>query len=490
MRKRHCSYPWVLVLALGLLSGCDGSKSAPPPRDSGSPDRPADSSSRDPGDASADVVADSVNRADLAAQSDVGVDVATVPDAADSTDLVGPSNDAASEAAKGFDAGGGSEASTARTDAAVDTSPILDAGVEPSVRLDAIGDSPADRNGDRASDAETGSEAGASVSWTLNLLDYRVLDAEYSDSLDSIVFVTDSPDRALHIYNPVTGSDVRVALPLGAMAVSVSPAGDKAAVAHDAHLTYVDLLLGTILKTCDVKSDAIDIVLADNGWAYVFPMTDQWSQIHGIMLDNCSETLSVGSSIYAGTVAKLHPGGTKLYGADRRLSPSDIERYDITNGPPICVYDSPYHGDYPMCGNLWISSDGLRIFTACGRVFRASDTRSEDMTYNGRLESVDSIRHLAHATAQGKVLVIPLASTTSYLSNPNGDTLLRIHDYQFLTLDRTVALPSIPGQGTTVFKAHGQFVFAKADGSAYYVVLQADTSSGLLNDFAVATMVP
>ena len=71
-----------------------------------------------------------------------------------------------------------------------------------------------------------------------------------------------------------------------------------------------------------------------------------------ISLATGEETTSSGYSIYAGTVAKLHPGGKAMYGADNGISPSDIEKYDIQSGTASVLYDSPYHGDYAMCGDL------------------------------------------------------------------------------------------------------------------------------------------
>ena len=75
----------------------------------------------------------------------------------------------------------------------------------------------------------------------------------------------------------------------------------------------------------------------------------------------------------------LHPSGDYIYGADQGIFPSDIEKYDIRSGNLIYLYDSPYHGDYAMGGNLWISEDGLRIFTALGNVFRSSVNQDTDM---------------------------------------------------------------------------------------------------------------
>jgi hypothetical protein len=75
-----------------------------------------------------------------------------------------------------------------------------------------------------------------------------------------------------------------------------------------------------------------------------------------------------------------------MYGINVGLSPTDLERYDISAGAVSAVVDSPYHGDYRMCGDLWISKDGTRIFTGCGTVFRAAPGTKDDFLYNGSFE--------------------------------------------------------------------------------------------------------
>ncbi len=315
-------------------------------------------------------------------------------------------------------------------------------------------------------------------------LSYRVIDAEYSRALDRIVMVAEAPDQ-LHIYNPATHSTVSVALPRPPLNVSVGPDGRFAAVGHAGLVSYVDLQQGVLVKTLNVTATAADVVLAGNGKVYVSPASDQWVQLRAIDIATNTEVLHTGYSIRAGTVYKLHPDGRSLYGANRGLTPSDIEKIDISVHPPAYLYDSPYHGDYPMCGDLWMAEDGLRIFTACGNVFRASAVRSQDMTYNGSLASsgLSSIRHLTHSSAAGRVLAI--ANSTSTTTQP-GDDQVRIVSYEHLQWERSVVLPKYQ-VGTQSYSSHGRFVFANAAGTEFYTIVQADPNVGLLYDYGVVT---
>jgi hypothetical protein len=316
-------------------------------------------------------------------------------------------------------------------------------------------------------------------------LNHRVLDAEYSKQLDRIVTVSATPLNQLHIIDPLTGASVAVDLPLAPTCVSVGPDGLFAAVGHNGWISYVNLSTHALIKTLPVTVDVLDIVLAGNGWVYAFPRRDQWTTIRCVDLESGVEVQNGGQYIYAGTLAKLHPSGNAMYGADNGLSPSDIEKYGITpQGQAVLLYDSPYHGDYAMCGNLWISEDGFRIFTKCGNVFRSSEIRAEDMVYNGSLGSIGSVADLSHSTSANKILAIP---GNIYGQPANSDTEVWKYDSTYLSFESKIRLPVVFLNGQA-YSSHGKFVFFSTDGSRYSVVVQADPSSGMLLDYGIFTL--
>ena len=117
--------------------------------------------------------------------------------------------------------------------------------------------------------------------------------------------------------------------------MSVSPDGLYAAVGHDGYLSYVRLTRpAAVLKTIPVSCNVFDIVLAGNGYAYAFPLEDQWVYIRCIQLQTGQETQASGI-VRERTRVKLHPDGLSIYGADNGLSPSDIEKYDISGGTAV-----------------------------------------------------------------------------------------------------------------------------------------------------------
>ena len=316
----------------------------------------------------------------------------------------------------------------------------------------------------------------------VKLLDYHVIDAEYSKQLDKIITVSSSPNQ-LHIYDPETEGNIAIDLPVTASCVSVSPDGHYAAVGHDAWISYVNLVQSNIEKTIPVTTDVSDIVLAGNGYVYAFPRGYLWDRIRCVEIESGVETQSTGNYILAGTLARLHPNGSAIYGADNGVTPSDIEKYSIVNGVADYYDDSPYHGDYAMCGNLWISEDGLRIFTKCGSVFRSSDTPSIDMTYTGSLSELERIESLSDSLAAKKVVAIP---GFYWATSEDIDTRIQIYDRESLAFDKSIRLPPFRLNGKYA-SWHGRYVFFNRDGSSYYVIVTTDTDSELPYYFGVAT---
>jgi chitinase len=312
-------------------------------------------------------------------------------------------------------------------------------------------------------------------------LPFRAIDAEYSRVLDRLVLVSAEPS-ALHVYDPVSNSDVMVNLPTPPLHVSIAPDGLSAAVGHDGWVSIVALDPPTVDRTIPMAANPSDVVMAGNGFVYGFPSDGQWTSIRCIDIAAETDTQHVGI-VREGTRAKLHPSGTRVYGADNGLSPSDIERYDVSMGVAQDETDSPYHGDYPMCGELWISDDGARIFTRCGAVFRSVTDAANDMTYNGSLalEPDRQIEHLDHSSNAGAIAVALRAGWQD--NTPPAEMF--VFDSEFLALQSTIALPRLETpQGS--FQWLGRFVHYSADGSRLIVLLQAEEGSGLLDDQAIA----
>jgi chitinase len=280
------------------------------------------------------------------------------------------------------------------------------------------------------------------------------------------------------VYNAATGLEHELALTRAPTRVSISPDGTRAAVGHDALVSYVDLTtVGTVGAAAptllNVPAVVGDLVLDGRGHVFVFPANGNWD-MHSIDIATNTQTTRYGP-LYAGTRAALHPSGSKIYTANNGLSPDDIQNLDISSGQAVLVRDSPYHGDYEMCGNLWISDDGQRIYTACGRTFSTATVASQDMLYSGAMLLSTAnygyrIASLSEWAAGHEIALVEndryacdLVPSTgpcwSHLNFYNSDTLNLVSRY---------SLAPINVSGTH-YGQRGRFVFHRPGGSKLLV---------------------
>jgi hypothetical protein len=323
------------------------------------------------------------------------------------------------------------------------------------------------------------------------ILNSDVIDAEYSKIKDQLVFVSEHP---MQVNILKSGSETIQTIPLlyTPTCISISQDGETAVVGHDGHITYVNLTTKSIIKTYNVSCFALDIVLGNKKWAYVFPKEDQWEYIRCINMNLADNNESHGSEnqIYAGTKARLDLSGKFIYGANNGLSPSDIEKYDIQKGVAIKLYDSPYHGDYPMNGNVWFSEDGNRIFTRGKTVLRTSEIQSQDMIYNGTItatapDGYSSIEWLDHSAKNNNLYLI---LSSGYYWPPTKISSIFIYDSTNLNFKNKIELEKFlvlnNSGGGVFYDAEPYFVFSNADENSLFVITKAK-GAGLVKDWAI-----
>jgi uncharacterized protein (TIGR03437 family) len=314
----------------------------------------------------------------------------------------------------------------------------------------------------------TVNQAGATSPGAISLLSFNVVDAAYAKTSDKIVLVGAGPDQ-LHIFDPAKSTDQAVTLSLAPLSLSVSPDGTHAAVGHDGWVSYVNLQTAQVEKFFQVVTDVSHVLLGGNGYIYLFPARD-WSDIYSLRISDGNVTAT--NAIYEGRVPRLHSNGTTMY-----LGGNWFSKWDISGGVAKIVSSS---FGMNTCGNLWVTEDGRRVFTACAKAYTSSDIPSQDLQYNGSLSATNAATWVDESAAQHMTAVLPVTGSGSF-SGPitAGDTQVQIYNDDFLGYQGALSLPQFTA-GSGTFAAHGRFVFWNKAGSALYVVVQADTASGLL----------
>jgi len=304
-------------------------------------------------------------------------------------------------------------------------------------------------------------------------LTYRPIRAEWSAALQRIVSVSTGPNQ-LSLFNPQTRTSDSVALGATPVSLSISPNGLFAAVGHVGSATYVDLTNRTVVRTYTYPAPgsgqgSTEVALASE-WLYVLPAYS--GDAISIRLSTGVAT-SLPSDYSSG--ARLHPSGKAIYTTRDGISPNDIQRYSVTDaGTLVYKVDSIYHGDYNFCGPVWFSPDGSRIYNGCGTVVRYDVAPEQDMRYAGRF-ALPRVQSFSESPA-GRIAAIP--------TDPENKVLL-INGAGYQEQGR-LSIPEFV-VGARTYRGNGRWVFFSNDGAALHVVYQAETSSGLLNDFAVQT---
>ena len=184
-------------------------------------------------------------------------------------------------------------------------------------------------------------------------------------------------------------------------------------------------------------------------------------------------------SIYERTNARLKPGSTRIYGCTNNISPTDVETYDISNGTADYLYDSPYHGDYPMGGGIWFSESGDRLFTRDHTVLNTSMEQAQDMQYAGILSGDAHIRSMDHSAEADRVYSID--AWKDYELDWNGgvqvDTAINVYTGQFFDHLGAITLPRAwRNEGWHRFG--GVFGAFDAAGEHFHVIMRTDIGDG------------
>lgn len=266
---------------------------------------------------------------------------------------------------------------------------------------------------------------------------------DYLEASATGELIVSSLERTVRVVAEDGTSTHTITLPATVLMLAVSPNGRWIAAGHQDRISFIDMSSASLVATWDVTSEPGDLIVDNDGAAHFIPRIDQWENLHSVDPVTGVETVASGT-VRAGTRLQIHPNGMKAYGANRGLSPSDLERYDIVNGVANITYDTPYHGDFPFCGDLWIADSGAEILSACGVIVRATDDRSTDLTFRTQLDRIGLIIDAEQQTETGYWYVIETVSGAAQLNVYDGSGGQRV---------QTLELPDMaPGRPATPLK--------------------------------------
>jgi len=157
-----------------------------------------------------------------------------------------------------------------------------------------------------------------------------------------------------------------------------------------------------------------------------------------------------------------------MYGVTNDVLPTDVQKYTLGTGTASKLWDSPYQGDYPMCGALWVGAD--RVLTRCGRSFWTTSSQLTDLYYAGAVDT-SWIRHADHNQFAHRFAAIPAAFDSG------GNGTVRLFHEDTLAFEKSLG-PTVFMRGITRPLALVRFVFFSPAGDKLYLVTEAEVGGG------------
>ncbi len=315
-----------------------------------------------------------------------------------------------------------------------------------------------------------------------------VIDAEYSKSKELLVYISSNPST-LTVFN--VNSEKTESIPLNYIptCISISQDGETAVVGHDGHITYVNLTTKTLINSYAISCNALDIVLGNNKWAYIFPKEGQWTYIRSVNMnlnyDNEGKR-SIYNQIFSGTMGRLHPSGNYIYTANG-LSSTEIQKFYIQNGDIDDMIQNRLQRNYSILPNIWFSEDGHRIFTDQKLALKTSGIPSLDMAYNGTIDPDTNsyIKWLDFSTIKNNIYLITYVGD---FWTQKTDPYISIYDASNLVFTNKIQLENTfiadnKGGGTS-YNSEPYFVFSNSSGNSLYTLTKA-VSSDMIIEWAI-----
>ena len=296
-------------------------------------------------------------------------------------------------------------------------------------------------------------------------------DAEYHHDSGIMAICTKSPDQLL-LINTASGEADTIKLEKTPNCVSFSEDGQKAVIGYSvASVGYIDIPTRQITAEYNIDCIPSDIVLGENGWCYITPVSDQWEKLRNLNL-NTSQliTSSTAEGIYEKTVIRKVPGKSIMAGSMVTLSPTSLLLFDLTGGQAkdeVTRYHEPI-------GTFWFSKDGARMYAAYGNVYTLPE-------YDGQFHSssppvygnINSELLYIDALDECPGINSVFFSSSDYWFQPGTSSL--IEQFNATNLDKIRTFNVSPVwlnlTGTSImFETCPRYIFVKKDGSAMYVI--------------------
>lgn len=304
-------------------------------------------------------------------------------------------------------------------------------------------------------------------------LSYQPLIEKYNRTTDKLILISADPN-ALHIVDPNAATDLAVPLPAAVKDLALSPDGTRAAVLHEGVVSVVDLVNATLLNSWSTGGSQTFVAISNTGLIYLGGQTGGQWVTPGVTVLNAGTGATVQTfgnvGVFYGTMqAAYADASNQIFVVSDGLSPTQTYSValDPTTGQVTGTSGSPYWGDYPMGGPMWLSSDESLLFTAAGTYFKANG-----LAYAGTLGISGPVLSVSDdaATAEAVALAAVADPTNGSYGYPSSYLL---YTGALLFPQGSMPLPVLAGMQT-----YGLAMFHSSTGKHVMVVQTATGQQG------------
>jgi len=300
------------------------------------------------------------------------------------------------------------------------------------------------------------------------ILDRNIADAQYCSATNKIILISSNPYR-LSVIDPETKTISSVNLSYAPQCVSVDKTGNYAAVGHNGRISLIDLTKMSVKNVYTTNYNIEYIIITSTNWIYYFNFTN----FYGIDT-NTGKTVTRYTSMYSNGPIVLHP--------------SEKYIFSYANGTSGYIYKISVAGAniqelYCKSNSMkfWIANDGSRMYKTTFDVLSLSDNQTTDMVYSTNFNDLSNqyISDISDSKNGNNVCLI----TTN---NPYN---MKVYDYYYLKFKKSYPLESFlvnyQINGSKLFQGAGKYVFVNSRGNKAYVLLKANSNSGLYYEWAL-----
>ncbi len=193
----------------------------------------------------------------------------------------------------------------------------------------------------------------------------EVVAAGYNKATDMMLIATRNPNRLL-LTHTTDNVQKTISLDKEPSTAIFSDDGQTVAVGFTTNeLGLMNVAQQVFTKTISLDCTPYCIALGNNGWAYVVPLADQWSNIRNVSLSTGQYIQTVAYSTWGKSILKKVPGRNLLIGNIPGLSPDGLDIYDISSG----AINPKYNHYHISPARFWFSDSGELLFCGNRKVY-------------------------------------------------------------------------------------------------------------------------